>query len=420
MRYFEWTSTGPTRNDGVCLMATRPVCLPWFFPVGISARTMSPVWKPEDVFGRRAGSPLGDPYVFRFCLWRTPCPHALTSRGRTPSTRSVSGVLAPTHAASSRCVLGSPRVVRLNLVRPPEPVSTGRPVAWSRRRSSSRVELTAAASLSGAWAWALIRFSRSGSFFRKTSTGWFPSRRLQGARQGQVAHAVGAARAARDDVPGLERDVGRVAIRARAVVLLEQVLPRLAAGERAVLVLNSRDRGVLLVLEVELDQLVRRRGDRAEPAQPGDPGEHVGQAAVQRRRQPTLGLRLRLLVPGLGLAPRPAVARRAGPASPTECLACLQRRLDRSAPVPGLDRGDDQARRLWDDGDAGRPRAGTGLDPVLVDGRGLGAPLVEDDREGEPPEDRGSALGQQDPGPRRRARTGRLPVVVENEDSHVC
>jgi hypothetical protein len=38
---------------------------------------------------------------------------------------------------------------------------------------------------------------------------------------------------------------------------------------------------------------------------------------------------------------------------------------------------------------------------MLVHDRILGEPIVEEDREGEPPEDRGSPFGQQDPRPRR-------------------
>ena len=89
-------------------------------------------------------------------------------------------MLAPTHAASNQCVLGRPRVERLNLVRPPDPHSTGRPVAWSRRYNSQRVVLTTVASLSGALACFRTLARTSGSLFRNTSIGLFPLRRLHG------------------------------------------------------------------------------------------------------------------------------------------------------------------------------------------------------------------------------------------------
>ncbi len=42
------------------------------------------------------------------------------------------GVLAPTHTASCQCVFSKPRVIRLNLVRPPVPHSTGNPKTCNR------------------------------------------------------------------------------------------------------------------------------------------------------------------------------------------------------------------------------------------------------------------------------------------------
>lgn len=52
--------------------------------------------------------------------------------GRDQQRAHPSGVLSPTQAASCQRAFSSPRRVRLNLVRPPVPTSTGRPVATSR------------------------------------------------------------------------------------------------------------------------------------------------------------------------------------------------------------------------------------------------------------------------------------------------
>ncbi len=191
-----------------------------------------------------------------------------------------------------------------------------------------------------------------------------------------------------------------------------RVLLRLVPGQRALLVLDAGDLRILLFLEVEPDQLLRHGRDRAEPAQVRDPCQHVGEAALETRREPSLPAR-RVVEPWLAIARFPLTA----PA--TNRRANLEGRLDRLPPVLDLDRRNDLARRLLHDGNAGRLGAGIDLDPVLVHGRVAGGPVLEDDREGESTEDRGSALGQQDPSPRRRARIERLPVVVENKDLHV-
>src|SRR6266481_8122962 len=76
----------------------------------------------------------------------------------------------PTQAASSAWVLGTPQWLRLNLVNPPEAVSTGNLVARKALTNAHRVELTAAASRKGALAVFSILSSRVGSLARKSST----------------------------------------------------------------------------------------------------------------------------------------------------------------------------------------------------------------------------------------------------------
>src|SRR5256885_2003447 len=90
------------------------------------------------------------------------------SSGTIPVIFSCSGVDFPTQAASIQCVFGNSRVVRLYLVSPPEPHSIGNPRTSNLRNSSHLVALTAAASFSGAFAWAKIFFKRSGFFLRKS------------------------------------------------------------------------------------------------------------------------------------------------------------------------------------------------------------------------------------------------------------
>jgi hypothetical protein len=180
--------------------------------------------------------------------------------------------------------------------------------------------------------------------------------------------------------------------------------------ERALLVLDARDLGILDLLEVELDQLLGRRGDRAEPEEPPDPGEHVGDAALQARREPTR-------TPRPVIEPLWAIACLAGPPAASQRSPGVERRLDRRAAVFDLDRGDDPSRPFLHDRDAGRLGPGIDLDPV-PSGGGSDAPILEDDREGEHPEDRGPPPLEQDPRPRHAARGERLPVAIEDKRMH--
>src|SRR5262245_32477525 len=59
--------------------------------------------------------------------------------GTTPIALMCSGVLFPTHAASSQWVLGSCCLLRLYLVRPPDPHSRGNPKPCNCLNNSHRV-----------------------------------------------------------------------------------------------------------------------------------------------------------------------------------------------------------------------------------------------------------------------------------------
>src|SRR5690242_5150554 len=98
--------------------------MPAFLPLGTTARTISPVWKPLTLLAC-LGPVRGKPCLSILHFWRDPCPVAVMSKGTIPCTWRLSGVLSPTQAASSQCVLGSPRRLRLYLVRPPLPHSMG-------------------------------------------------------------------------------------------------------------------------------------------------------------------------------------------------------------------------------------------------------------------------------------------------------
>src|SRR5712692_5416480 len=140
---------------------------------------VAPIWKP---LTRLAclGPVRGKPKRSIRHICRDPCPVAAMSNGTAPRTSMHSGVLVPTQAASSQCVLGSPRCVRLYLVSPPEPHSTGKPNAWSLSYKAKLVAFTAAASLSGAFACESRRVSRSGLCLRNSRLSRAPFFVLQG------------------------------------------------------------------------------------------------------------------------------------------------------------------------------------------------------------------------------------------------
>src|SRR5205807_7983949 len=91
-----------------------------------------------------------------------------------PTILTTSGVLMPTQTASIQCVLGSSRVLRLNLVSPPEPHSIGKPKTCNCLNNSQRVVFTAAASRNGAFDWERSFFRRSGFFLRKSRISFVP------------------------------------------------------------------------------------------------------------------------------------------------------------------------------------------------------------------------------------------------------
>ena len=121
---------------------------------------MSPVLKPCIDFSL-IRYPRGNPKASTRVLQCDPRPVHLTSS--TGCAGLSTSATSPTQAASRACPLGIPSRVRLNLVWPPVPVDTGKPVAFKVLKSTHRVALTAAASLSGALARARILFNRAGS-----------------------------------------------------------------------------------------------------------------------------------------------------------------------------------------------------------------------------------------------------------------
>src|SRR5712691_8427734 len=173
-----------TSNEPLRRTATRPIYLPVYFPVGTTVRTMSPVWNPLTRLAA-FGPVRGKPHLFMRHICREPCPLAVMSKGVIPLAQSESGVLLPTHAASIQCALESPRWIRLYLVSPPLPHSIGSPNVLSLSKRTQRVVFTAAASRSGAFAWARMWARRAGSCWRNAAISCVPFFLLHGSQARQ-------------------------------------------------------------------------------------------------------------------------------------------------------------------------------------------------------------------------------------------
>jgi hypothetical protein len=150
-------------QEPVGRIAIRPTYTPALARAdGTCARTMSPVLNPSTTLVA-LGALSGNPVAFVRHICRLCRPVARMANGTTPRMSSVAGVLAPTQAASSQCILGKLRCVRFHLVCPPVPVSRGNPSALKRWKSAQRVAFTAAASRNGSWPWP-GNWSASGPF----------------------------------------------------------------------------------------------------------------------------------------------------------------------------------------------------------------------------------------------------------------
>ncbi len=100
------------------------------------------------------------------------------------------------------------------------------------------------------------------------------------AGDGKVAHPVRPAPLLAEDVLDFQWHVGRIAIGAPPSPLLQEVLPHLAPCQFPMLVLDALNFRVLHQLHVELDEFLGDTADRAVPHQATNPGEDIGNAAL--------------------------------------------------------------------------------------------------------------------------------------------
>jgi hypothetical protein len=174
---------------------------------------------------------------------------------------------------------------------------------------------------------------------------------------------------------------------AHASPFLEQVFSDLVACEFSLLILNSRGLGVLHQLSVEANQLLAERSGGAEPPHAIDPGQHILDAARQRRREPAVTtppvVEARLSIASMSL---PSAATDRSPRQ--EAIANLL------AAMGELRRPDNVTVSIIDYGQASRLTARINLDPqrFLL---GIGHSPFENNREGVPAKDCRFPFGQQ-------------------------
>ena len=145
--------------------------------------------------------------------------------------------------------------------------------------------------------------------------------------------------------------------------------------------------------------------------QPLGPSQDVGNPALQARRQPSLGPRP-VIETWLAIACL-AVATRATKRPPR-----FESHIDLDAAMGDLSREHDPPRIFGDDRHAGRLRPGINLDPMIGNDRSSDRPILEDNREWEPLEDRRAALFKEESRPRHPAGIQRFLVLVNHESMH--
>jgi len=109
--------------------------------------------------------------------------------------------------------------------------------------------------------------------------------------QNEVGHAIGAAPTAGQLVIELEGHLSLAAIRAAVPELLQQIGPRLPAGQFTPLVLDAADLRVLQQLRIEFDTFHLDAPDGRPPAVAPRPAQHVADPRGKRGREPPAGTR---------------------------------------------------------------------------------------------------------------------------------
>ena len=169
------------------------------------------------------------------------------------------------------------------------------------------------------------------------------------AGDGEVRGSVRSASGPWDDVLGFEPCLtGRVvaAVRAEVAELEEQVFPQFVAGQFAVLVFDPFDIGIFHQLHIEPDEFHRNPFDRIGTNEPSCPGINILDAALERRRQPSIR-------PSAVVEARLSIAGLAGAAIASDGAARIEALLNSLSAMFYFGGEDDLARFLIDDGDPG-------------------------------------------------------------------
>ena len=194
----------------------------------------------------------------------------------------------------------------------------------------------------------------------------------------------------------LQRNMLRPTIATGPSPLLQQILPEFIAKERALLILQAADLGVLHPLQIELDQFQADGADGTQPHEPPRPGQHIGNSALQRGSKPAV------FPSPVGKAWR-SIAGFALSASSANRPALVKSFLDGVSPMQQFRRKDRFSRRIIDQGQSTRLAPRINLQPQrmnlwLLDGH------FENEREGKAFEDSSFSLRQQDTGTARMNR----------------
>src|SRR2546426_4326707 len=161
----------------------------------------------------------------------------------------------------------------------------------------------------------------------------------------------------------------------RFLAHLKQVLPQFIADKRPLLVFDSADGGVVHQLGIKLHQLHAQRRNRAGAQQPTCPGEHIGDAALERRGEPVLTSSA-IVPPGF------SVPRLTLPPTATNGTALLERFFDDMASMREFGGKDHLSALIVDDGHSRRLAAWVELEAKSCSTR-LRYRAFQDDREGE-------------------------------------
>ncbi len=230
----------------------------------------------------------------------------------------------------------------------------------------------------------------------------------------EIAHPIRAATGPRDDVIDVQDAIAGAVITGVSALMVEfhqHVFAEFVAGQFSVLVFDPFDVGIFHQLNVESDQFHRDPLDRVCAGESVGPGTNIFDAALERRREPSIWalsvVEARLPITGLS-----------GAAVAPDCPAGAESFPDGVPAVIELGGEDDLAGFLIDDCEAGCFRSGIDFESEI---RRLNARCFSPQNDSERREMKhgGFAPRKKHAGHRRMAGRERSFVGVKNGDFHM-